>query len=139
MFVTQRGLLYAIPAGLLLLLHWRRKYFPGERSETAGARRGLVPWWVEWSLYATMPLFHVHTFLALSIVLGFWLLIGTWETRKQVALLLAAAFRPGDLDRLADHRSFSGEVDSRLGARLAAEPIRAFPSRLSAFGSLILV
>ncbi len=28
MFVTQRGLLYAIPAGLLLLLHWRRKYFP---------------------------------------------------------------------------------------------------------------
>ena len=94
MFVTQRGLLYAIPAGLLLLLHWRRKYFPGDVDETAGARRGLVPWWVEWSLYATMPLFHVHTFLALSIVLGFWLLIGTWETRKQIALLLAAAFVP---------------------------------------------
>ena len=94
MFVTQRGLLYAIPAGLLLLLHWRRKYFPDDADETAGARRGLVPWWVEWSLYATMPLFHVHTFLALSIVLGFWLLIGTWETRKQIALLLAAAFVP---------------------------------------------
>ena len=41
-----------------------------------------------------MPLFHVHTFLALSIVLGFWLLIGTWEMRKKVALLLAAAFVP---------------------------------------------
>ena len=27
MFVTQRGLLYAIPAGLLLLYHWRAKYF----------------------------------------------------------------------------------------------------------------
>jgi len=94
MFVTQRGLLYAIPAGLLLLLHWRRKYFPEDADETVGARGGLVPWWVEWSLYATMPLFHVHTFLALSIVLGFWLLIGTWETRKQVALLLAAAFVP---------------------------------------------
>ena len=94
MFVTQRGLLYAIPAGLLLLVHWRRKYFPGGSDETGGARRGLVPWWVEWSLYATMPLFHVHTFLALSIVLGFWLLIGTWETRKQIALLLAAAFVP---------------------------------------------
>ena len=37
MFVTQRGLLYAIPAGLLLLLHWRRKYFPGE-SERNGRR-----------------------------------------------------------------------------------------------------
>lgn len=94
MFVTQRGLLYAIPAGLLLLMHWRRKYFPDEADEKTGARRGLVPWWVEWSLYATMPLFHVHTFLALSIVLAFWLLIGTWETRKQVALLLGAAFVP---------------------------------------------
>src|SRR5690349_16967498 len=27
MFVTQRGLLYAIPAGLVLLWHWREKYF----------------------------------------------------------------------------------------------------------------
>ena len=121
MFVTQRGLLYAIPAGLLLLLHWRRKYYSGEGSAAAGARRGLVPWWVEWSLYATMPLFHVHTFLALSIVLGFWLLIGTWETRKQIALLLGRRLRAGDLDRLDDYRSFPGEVDPRLGARLVAK------------------
>src|SRR3984893_9706589 len=27
MFVTQRGWLYAIPAGLVLLWHWRQKYF----------------------------------------------------------------------------------------------------------------
>ncbi len=94
MFVTQRGLLYAIPAGLLLLLHWRRKYYPSEGDENSGARRGLIPWWVEWSLYATMPFFHVHTFLALSIVLGFWLLLGSWAMRKEVALLLAAAFLP---------------------------------------------
>ena len=97
MFVTQRGLLYAIPVGLLLLVHWRRKYYPATNDETSGARRGLLPWWVEWSLYATMPFFHVHTFLALSIVLGFWLLIGSWEMRKQVALLLAAAFVPATL------------------------------------------
>jgi hypothetical protein len=94
MVVTQRGLLYAIPAGLLLLLHWRRKYYPSVAAEAAGARRGLLPWWVEWSLYATMPFFHVHTFLALSIVLAFWLLIGTWEMRKQIAILLAAAVAP---------------------------------------------
>ena len=94
MFVTQRGLLYAIPAGLLLLLHWRRKYFPPEGDPQPGKRRGLVPWWVEWSLYATMPLFHVHTFLALSAVLAFWLLIGSWKTRKEIAILLAAAFLP---------------------------------------------
>ena len=94
MFVTQRGLLYSIPAGLLLLLHWRRKFFPNENETAAGARRGLVPWWVEWSLYAFLPLFHVHTFLALSIVLAFWLLIGTAQTRKEIGLLLAAAFLP---------------------------------------------
>ena len=28
MFVTQRGWLYAIPAALILLWHWRQKYFP---------------------------------------------------------------------------------------------------------------
>ena len=94
MFVTQRGLLYAIPAGLLLLLHWRRKYFSAAGDESLPGRRGLLPWWVEWSLYATMPLFHVHTFLALSAVLGFWLIIGSWEMRRQIAILLAAAFLP---------------------------------------------
>jgi hypothetical protein len=96
MFVTQRGLLYAIPAGLLLLLHWRRKFFPKEPNESSSrpARRGFLPWWVEWSLYASMPLFHVHTFLALSAVLGCWLIIGTWEMRKHVGILLAAAFLP---------------------------------------------
>ena len=64
MFVTQRGLLYAIPAGLLLLWHWRTKYGSDSDHE-----RQLLPWWTEYILYTTMPLFHVHTFIALSIVL----------------------------------------------------------------------
>ena len=68
MLVTQRGLLYAIPAGLLLLWHWREKFFRD------GTRRGPLPFWVELSLYATMPLFHFHTFLALSLVLLCFLL-----------------------------------------------------------------
>jgi len=62
MFVTQRGLLYAIPAGLLLLWQWRSKYGPEDQ-------RQLLPVWAEYVLYATMPLFHVHTFIALSILL----------------------------------------------------------------------
>ena len=65
MFVTQRGLLYAIPAGLLLLWQWRAKYGP----DSAPEKQQLLPVWVEYILYATMPLFHVHTFIALSIVL----------------------------------------------------------------------
>src|SRR5213595_643500 len=64
MFVTQRGLLYAIPAGLLLLRQWRAKY----GSELEQEKQPL-PVWTEYVFYATMPLFHIHTFIALSIVL----------------------------------------------------------------------
>jgi len=88
MLVTQRGWLYAIPAGLLLLWHWREKFFSqapiaeigdpvqspgGIKGEAAGNarsnRKGPLPWWVELSIYASMPLFHLHTFIALTIVL----------------------------------------------------------------------
>jgi hypothetical protein len=94
MLVTQRGWLYAIPAGLVLLWHWREKFFsqevgigepPNVPTESGGAAlaeataprlesaapssRGPLPWWVELSMYASMPLFHLHTFIALTIVL----------------------------------------------------------------------
>src|SRR5262249_17508130 len=32
-------------------------------------RKGPLPFWVELSVYASMPLFHLHTFIALTIVL----------------------------------------------------------------------
>ena len=64
MFVTQRGLLYAIPAGLLLLWQWRARH--GSDSER---EKRLLPVWAEYILDPTMPLFHIHTFIALSIVL----------------------------------------------------------------------
>jgi hypothetical protein len=111
MFVTQRGLLYAIPAGLLLLYHWRAKFFPahqgaalskapssknvgGLKTTDAPSRRPPLPFWVECSLYASMPLFHVHTFMALSIALGFWFLIGKSAMRKQLLLLGGCAIIP---------------------------------------------
>jgi hypothetical protein len=71
MFVTQRGLLYAIPAGVLLLWHWRETYFRQGAQDREGRRSGPLPFWVELSLYASMPLFHFHTFLALSTILFF--------------------------------------------------------------------
>jgi hypothetical protein len=71
MFVTQRGLLYAIPAGVLLLWHWRETYFRQGAQGREGRRSGPLPFWVELSLYASMPLFHGHTFLALSVILFF--------------------------------------------------------------------
>jgi hypothetical protein len=93
MFVTQRGWLYAIPAGLLLLWHWREKFFceasvanvdsaavASAEADDSGTNqprqpKGPLPFWVELSLYASMPLFHLHTFLALTIVLLFGLVL----------------------------------------------------------------
>jgi hypothetical protein len=148
MFVTQRGWLYAIPAGLVLLWHWREKYFcetpivptrrdlsardasSAEAVAKAAAKgddpeaqppvvandvgqaaavnassnsKGPLPFWVELSLYASMPLFHVHTFIALTIVLVIALFFErlTWPKifseaplRRHAATLLSAALIP---------------------------------------------
>jgi len=135
MFVTQRGLLYAIPAGLLLLWHWREKFYgaetrqdrpasrptgsrlnqsagspssfhsppsPSGSSPIEGAARPCrvrrhhppLPFWAELSIYASMPLFHMHTFLALSAVLVCLFLCGDTLMRRHIAILLAGAFVP---------------------------------------------
>src|SRR6266704_4177876 len=90
MFVTQRGLLYAIPAGLILLWHWREKYFRSEQDRQSGP----LPFWVELSLYASMPLFHVHTFMALSIVLVCLFVAGGPQIRGHILTLLVSAVIP---------------------------------------------
>ena len=88
MFVTQRGLLYAIPTGLLLLWQWRARY--GSDSER---EKRLLPVWAEYILYATMPLFHIHTFIALSIVL-LVLFLTRPASRSSLLKLVAAAVLP---------------------------------------------
>lgn len=104
MLVTQRGLLYALPAGLLLLYHWRAKYFPGGGATFQGpdstprkletCATAPLPFWIELTLYASMPLFHVHTFMALSIVAAFFFAIGDGAMRRQLGTLVAMAFLP---------------------------------------------
>ena len=105
MFVTQRGLLYAIPAGLLLLWHWREKFFRSNAAAGSGdsgsnaiqlRRNGPLPFWIELSLYASMPLFHVHTFLALSIVLFFLFVSECLQPLKLIVDLL----RTEGIDRI---------------------------------------
>jgi hypothetical protein len=105
MFVTQRGVLYAFPAALLLLYQWRARFFP-EYNEPARAsaleetesavlpRRAPLPFWIELSLYATMPLYHSHTFIALSVILGFLFILGDRPVRIHSLLLVAAAVLP---------------------------------------------
>jgi hypothetical protein len=63
LFVPQRGLLLALPAGFLLLWSWRRRLLRGER--------GLAPW-VEGVVWGTLPLVHLHTFLVVSLLVAYW-------------------------------------------------------------------
>lgn len=86
LFATQRGLLFALPAGLLLLSSWRARFF-GEQKDWR------LPLGGELLLYASMPLFHFHTFLFLSVLLGVWFLF-YGPARKPLALLVGLAFVP---------------------------------------------
>ena len=131
MFVTQRGLLYAIPAALLLLWHWREMFYrmpaaaaanavaentgaaradgPRETGVSSaepdesqprqshwhfGLQRGPLPFWIELAIYCTLPLFHVHTFLALSVVLAFLFLLGDNAMRIRTVTLVVTAVAP---------------------------------------------
>ncbi len=123
MFVTQRGWLYAIPAGVVLLWHWREKFFrqnpvtggvnPGSPApaEDAGApaavtvrsyNKGPLPFWVALSVYASMPLFNIHTFMALTVVLIFGLFL---EAPSEIKFIVGLARSDGSsgLGRLISH------------------------------------
>jgi len=81
MVVTQRGFLYALPVGVLLLWGWWGEFFSGGRR---------VPFWVQVVLYATMPLFQLHTFLFLSAALACAVVIFPRGWRHPVGLILAS-------------------------------------------------
>ena len=63
MFVTQRGLLYSLPAGLVLMTVWRAQL----RGDQAGPR---LPVLAQAALYASIPLFNAPAFLFLSALLA---------------------------------------------------------------------
>jgi hypothetical protein len=90
LFVTQRGLLYAVPAGLLLLRHWYTTLFERRRDQQ-------LPFWAELLLYSTMPLFHLHTFLFLSFLLLCWFLFGDPNWRGSLLRLVGASLAPATL------------------------------------------
>ena len=123
MFVTQRGLLYAIPAGVLLLYQWRAKYFQRDSPRRVPGRAEArpsdapLPFWVECSLYATMPLFHLHTFIALSALLGFWFVVCNATVRKQLLLLVGCALLPATflVWLITDHFQASSVLSWKVG------------------------
>ena len=89
MFLTQRGLLYAIPAGLFLLCSWRERWL--------GKTTSVLPLSVEVALFSTLPLFNVHAFIWFSALLGYWLVIGPRSIRLHAARLLGVSFIPATI------------------------------------------
>jgi hypothetical protein len=63
LFIPQRGFLFALPAGLLLLWSFRERLIRGGRG---------LPAWVEGVLWGSLPLFHAHTFLFVSLMIAIW-------------------------------------------------------------------
>lgn len=131
MLVTQRGWLYAIPAGILLLWHWREKFFSqapaaesgelgnsfvaggaepgGTTAVSHGYRKGPLPWWVELSIYASLPLFHLHTFIALTIVLVVGLFFERATEIKFIVNLVRTEGMAG-IGRLISHPKMWSEI-----------------------------
>ncbi len=78
LLVPQRGLLLALPAGLLLLWSWRRLLLRGER---------VLPAWVEGMLWGVLPLVHLHSFLFVSLLGAVWALAaGRWRALARAFL-----------------------------------------------------
>src|SRR5437867_2662198 len=117
MFVTQRGWLYAIPAGVVLLWYWREKFFRQDvvaasaktndaeqpiAVNARGYRKGPLPFWVALSVYTSMPLFNLHTFMALTVVLIFGLFL---EGPSEIKFIVGLARSEGSsgLGRLISH------------------------------------
>lgn len=80
MFVTQRGLLYSLPAGLVLLTVWRSQL----RGEEHGPE---LPLLAQVALYASMPLFNAPAFLFLSFLLAACALVAWSEKRVRPFLV----------------------------------------------------
>jgi hypothetical protein len=89
LLVTQRGFLFALPAGLLLLCSWRSRWF-------GGGDAWRLPFVGELLLYATMPIFHMHTFIALSLMLGAFFVCHA-ASRLKLLGFVGAAFVPATL------------------------------------------
>lgn len=87
LLATQRGLLFALPAGLALLCSWRTRWFAPDGDGWKLSRPG------ELLLYAAMPLFHLHTFLFLSLMLGAWFVLHA-PARRGLAQFVGAALVP---------------------------------------------
>lgn len=79
-FITQRGVLFAIPAGVILIESTRRIFFgEAKPTKTVLTTLGLL-----WGL---LPMFHVHAFVIVSLMMGLIAMTSTQDFRGLLQLL----------------------------------------------------
>ncbi len=83
LFVTQRGFLFALPAGLLLLAAWREETFAPEKRE-------VLPLSVQALLLGVTPLFSVHAALFFGVAMTGLFLIAPASRERMIRLALVA-------------------------------------------------
>ncbi len=88
LIVPQRGFLFALPAGLLVMCGL---------SELLHEHGSKVPRWIGGSILGVMPLFHLHTWMFLVGLLGFWIMFGPRRLRRELVI----AYVPGFLVSIA--------------------------------------
>ncbi len=115
MFVTQRGLLYALPCGLVLLRAWREDFF--------GTGSG-IPRVVQFLLYITLPFFSAHAFLVLSFILA-GLFVFHPPSRRSLLMFVGSAILPA-----------SGAMYLITGGFSAASGLRWLPGWMQADGGI---
>jgi hypothetical protein len=115
MFVTQRGLLYALPCGLLLLRTWREDFF--------GNGSG-IPRVVPFFLYVTLPFFSAHAFLALSFILA-GIFVFQPTSRRSLFIFVGGAILPA-----------SGAIYLVTGGFSATSGLRWLPGWMQADGGI---
>lgn len=88
MWVTQRGLLFALPMGILLIhLHWKSS--EQKRPWTQSQKLFVAILW------AALPFFHLHSFLLVSFLLGLQCLhFKDWALLKILRWVLPLAILP---------------------------------------------
>lgn len=80
LFLPQRGFLFAIPAGLLILWSWKRRFLENKAG---------FPFWAEGFLWGVMPFFQIQTFLFLSAIFLIWVVFSR-KIKGAVALYFTA-------------------------------------------------
>lgn len=78
LFITQRGLLMALPLGLWLVQQFREKFFRPAADTAPWSLGKTILLGLAWG---ALPLFHMHAFIVVSLLIAFYTLAG--GTRRQ--------------------------------------------------------